>query len=75
MIKEFLENVQRLYDETVQDKSVRTNQSAADLLDVSPKSYAADTGLQRQYMCACDILQCIGITGEQPVEHGHRLQQ
>lgn len=34
MIKEFLENVQRLYDETVQDKSVRTNQSAADLLDV-----------------------------------------
>ena len=34
MIKEFSDNVQRLFDETVQDKSVQTNQSAADLLDV-----------------------------------------
>ena len=34
MIKEFSDNVYRLFDETVQDKSVRTNQSAADLLDV-----------------------------------------
>ena len=34
MIKEFSDNVQRLFDETVQDKPVRTNQSAADLLDV-----------------------------------------
>ena len=34
MIKEFSDNVQRLFDETVKDKSVQTNQSAPDLLDV-----------------------------------------
>ena len=34
MIKEFSDNVQRLFDEIVKDKSVQTNQSAADLLDV-----------------------------------------
>lgn len=34
MIKEFSDNVQRLFDEAVQDRSVQACQSAADLLDV-----------------------------------------
>ena len=34
MIKEFSDNVQRLFDETVQNKSVQSRQSAADLLAV-----------------------------------------
>ena len=34
MVKEFSDNVQRLFDETVQDRSVQARQSAADLLDV-----------------------------------------
>ena len=35
MIKEFSDNVQKLFDETVQDKSVQSRQSAADHAEVA----------------------------------------
>ena len=62
MIKEFSDNVQRLFDETVQDKSVRTNQFAADLLDVLHRKVTQPIRVFKDRTCVRAIYYNVSVT-------------
>lgn len=62
MIKEFSDNVQRLFDETVQDKAVQSHQSAAELLAVLHRKVTQPILVRTSSMCTHVIYYNVSVT-------------
>ena len=62
MIKEFTDNVQRLFDETVQDKSVQSRQTAVDLLAVLHRKVTLPIRVTTDTTCTRVIYYNVSVT-------------
>ena len=62
MIKEFLDNVQKLFDETVQDKAVESRQTALDLLAVLHRKVTQPIVVKISDTCARAIYYNVSVT-------------
>lgn len=62
MIKEFFDNVQKLFDETVQDKSVQSCHTAADLLAVLHRKVTQPIQVMTDDTCARAIYYNVSVT-------------
>ena len=62
MIKEFLDNVQRLFDETIQDKSMPSRQTAAELLAVLHRKVTQPIRVTTDSACAHVIYYNVSVT-------------
>lgn len=62
MIKEFSDNVQRLFDESVQDKSVQSNQTSVDLLAVLHRKVTQPIQVITDSTCTCAIYYNVSVT-------------
>ena len=62
MIKEFSDNVQKLFDEIVQDRSVPSNQNAADLLDVLHRKVTQPIQVFKDNTCVRAIYYNVSVT-------------
>ena len=62
MIKEFSENVQRLFDETVQDRSVQSNHTAADLIATLHRKVTQPIQVKTDNTCVHAIYYNVSVT-------------
>ena len=62
MIKEFSENVQKLFDETVQDRSVQSNQTAADLITTLHRKVTQPIQVKTDSTCVHAIYYNVSVT-------------
>ena len=62
MIKEFSENVQKLFDETVQDRSVQSNQTAADLITILHRKVTQPIQVKTDSTCVHAIYYNVSVT-------------
>lgn len=62
MIKEFSDNVQRLFDESVQDKSVQSYQTSVDLLNVLLRKVTQPIQVITDSICTCAIYYNVSVT-------------
>ena len=62
MIKEFSDNVHRLFDETVHDKSVQSNQTSTDLLTALHRKVTQPILVKKDNTCAHAIYYNVSVT-------------
>ncbi len=62
MIKEFSDNVRRLFDETVQDKAVKSLQTATELLAVLHRKVTQPILVRTNNTCVCAIYYNVSVT-------------